>query len=75
VENTGQYGVGKLDNPRVMEPGAGSGRFLGYEPKDITNKSERVAVELDTVTGRILKELYPRLKLTSWDSSSTYPQG
>ena len=53
-------GVGKLDNPRVMEPGAGSGRFLGYEPKDITNKSERVAVELDTVTGRILKELYPK---------------
>jgi len=53
-------GVGKLDNPRVMEPGAGSGRFLGYEPKDITNKSERVAVELDPVTGRILKELYPK---------------
>ena len=53
-------GIGKLDNPRVMEPGAGSGRFLGYEPKDITNKSERVAVELDPVTGRILKELYPK---------------
>ncbi len=55
-----KFGVGKLKNPRVLEPSAGSGRFLGYQPEEMAKKSERVAVELDSLTGRILKQLYPK---------------
>jgi N12 class adenine-specific DNA methylase len=55
-----KMGVGKLDNPRILEPSAGSGRFLGLEPENITNKSRRVAVELDDLTGRMLKQMYPQ---------------
>jgi hypothetical protein len=49
-----KMGVDKLSNPHVLEPSAGSGRFLGYEPKELAAKSQRVAVELDSLTGRIL---------------------
>ena len=55
-----KMGVDKLSNPHVLEPSAGSGRFLGYEPKDLAAKSQRVAVELDSLTGRILKQMYPQ---------------
>ena len=54
-----KLGVSKLTNPRVLEPSAGSGRFLGFEPPELTAKSQRVAVELDSLTGRMLKQLYP----------------
>jgi N12 class adenine-specific DNA methylase len=55
-----KMGVDKLSNPRVLEPSAGSGRFLGYEPKALADKSQRVAVELDPLTGRMLKQMYPK---------------
>ena len=55
-----KMGVDKLSNPHVLEPSAGSGRFLGYEPKELAAKSQRVAVELDSLTGRILKQMYPQ---------------
>ena len=55
-----KMGVDKLSNPHVLEPSAGSGRFLGYEPKELADKSQRVAVELDSLTGRILKQMYPQ---------------
>jgi len=54
-----KQGVGKLSHPRILEPSAGSGRFLGYEPPELAAKSERIAVELDSLTGRILKQMYP----------------
>jgi|GEM_PF-1483724 len=55
-----EMGAGKLNNPRVLEPSAGSGRFLGYEPPEIAAKSQRIAVELDSLTGRMLKQMYPQ---------------
>ena len=62
-----RMGIGKLPNLRVLEPSAGSGRFLGYEPANLKAKSERTAVELDSLTGRILHQLYPE--------TSTYVMG
>jgi hypothetical protein len=56
-------GVGKLSHPRILEPSAGSGRFLGFQPKEMAAKSERTAVELDSMTGRILKQLYPESEI------------
>ena len=55
-----KMGVDKLSNPHILEPSAGSGRFLGYEPKELAAKSQRVAVELDSLTGRMLKQMYPQ---------------
>lgn len=43
---------------RVIEPTAGTGYFLGSMPTGIAQRSTVTAVELDTVSARILKALY-----------------
>ena len=52
-------GADDLEHIRVLEPSAGSGRFYGYMPQDLADKSERIAVEKDLVTGNVLKRAYP----------------
>ena len=52
-------GADDLEQIRVLEPSAGSGRFLGFMPPDLAEKSERIAVEKDLVTGAVLKRAYP----------------
>lgn len=54
-----KMGATKLQHPRILEPSAGSGRFLGYEPTELAARSIRTAVEKDTLTGKILKYAYP----------------
>jgi N12 class adenine-specific DNA methylase len=44
---------------RVLEPAAGSGNFLGMMPEDMRESTQFVAVELDSLTGRLLRKLYP----------------
>ena len=56
-------GIEKLPNIRVLEPSAGSGRYLGFQPPDLAARSQRVAVELDQMTGKILKHLYPNAEV------------
>ena len=53
-------GADDLATLKVLEPSAGSGRFLSYQPPDLAKKSRRTAVELDKTTGSILDHLYPR---------------
>jgi hypothetical protein len=53
-------GLDTLAAPRILEPAAGIGRFLGLQPPEIAIRSERAAVELDDLTARLLKKLYPR---------------
>ncbi len=43
---------------RVLEPGAGIGHFFGLMPNAMARQSARTAVELDDISGRILKQLY-----------------
>lgn len=43
---------------RVLEPSAGVGYFLGAMPKELVERSEITAVELDVVSSDILKALY-----------------
>lgn len=45
---------------RVLEPSMGTGNFFGLMPKDMTKGSQRVGVELDSITGSIAKLLYPK---------------
>lgn len=47
---------------RVLEPSAGVGHFFGAMPRLLQQTSERVAVELDAVTARILRLLYPEAR-------------
>lgn len=56
-------GLGLLPKLRVLEPAAGVGHFFGAMPVTLAEKSERVAVELDSLTGRILRYLYPQAKV------------
>ena len=64
-DTVSKMGVGKLDKPKVLEPSAGSGRFLGLQPKEMAERSERTAVELDPMTAGVLKHLYPKTKVYS----------
>jgi hypothetical protein len=56
-------GIGNLPSLRVLEPAAGVGHFFGAMPASIACNSERVAVELDSITARILAYLYPSAKV------------
>ena len=58
-----RMGATNLENPRILEPSAGSGRFLGMQPTEMAKRSDRTAVELDSITGRILKHTYPDTKV------------
>ena len=58
-----RMGATNLENPRILEPSAGSGRFLGMQPTEMAKRSDRTAVELDSITGRILKHAYPDTKV------------
>lgn len=48
---------------RVLEPAAGIGHWLGAMPAQWRTKAERVAVEIDSLSGRILEHLYPNTKV------------
>ena len=56
-------GVEKLDFLNVLEPSAGSGRFLGLQPHHTAMRSNRTAVEPDPMTAGILKHPYPETKV------------
>jgi N12 class adenine-specific DNA methylase len=60
IERLGLPAWGKL---RVLEPAAGIGHFLGAMPAALAKDAERVAVELDSVTARILSRLYPATRV------------
>ena len=62
-------GEDKLDSLNVLEPSAGSGRFLGLQPHHTAMKSNRTAVELDPMTAGILKHPYPETKVYAGGSS------
>jgi N12 class adenine-specific DNA methylase len=47
----------------ILEPACGIGNFFGLVP-DSMNKSKLYGVELDNITGRIAKQLYPGAKIT-----------
>ena len=52
----------------MLEPAAGIGHFFGAVPEAVTARTERVAVELDSITARILRYLYamPTTPTASW---------
>lgn len=70
-----QSGIGKLSRLRVLEPAAGIGHFFGAMPEVLARISERVAVEMDDLTARILRWLYPQARVFSQSfETTTLPQ-
>jgi N12 class adenine-specific DNA methylase len=45
---------------RFLEPSAGIGSLIGLMPDTIAENSEVIAVELDALTGEMVKRLYPQ---------------
>lgn len=43
---------------RILEPAAGIGHFVGAMPRNLAERSSVTAVEIDRVSGRILKAIY-----------------
>ena len=43
----------------ILDPSSGTGRFIGMCPESIKNNSKFYAVELDSISARITKLLYP----------------
>ena len=54
-------GLAEVQNPVVLEPSAGSGRFIGLAPDALADNAQWHAVELDTTTGQILAHSYPEV--------------
>ena len=52
-----------FEGGRILEPSMGVGNFFGLLPDSMSN-SELHGVELDSITGRIAKLLYPEAEIT-----------
>jgi N12 class adenine-specific DNA methylase len=51
--------LGLPEGSQILEPSVGVGHFLGLMPESLMAHSHRTGVELDSVTARIAKKLYP----------------
>lgn len=60
------------DGGNVLEPAAGVGNFLGMMPDEIHANSKMYAVELDSISARITKKLYPSAEVreTGYEKSN-----
>ncbi len=52
-----------FEGGRILEPSMGVGNFFGLLPENMAN-SQLYGVELDGITGRIAKQLYPEANIT-----------
>lgn len=61
VVNAIYYGLDRLGykGGNVLEPSAGIGNFIGLMPREMKNNSNFTAVEIDPISARISKKLYP----------------
>ena len=47
----------------ILDPAMGTGNFFGNLPAEMAKNSRLYGVELDSLTARIAKELYPEVKI------------
>ena len=54
----------------MIEPACGSGLFFGMMPQELIDSTSRIGVELDSLTGRIAKQLYPgaNIKISGFEN-------
>ena len=63
-----------FEGGRILEPSMGVGNFFGLLPESMAN-SQLYGVELDSITGRIAKQLYPEAEITVAGFESTNRPG
>lgn len=72
-------GLAKLGfkSGRILEPSMGSGNFFGMMPASMRNKSSLNGVELDVITSRLAKHLYPNANIATETGFEAYeaPEG
>src|SRR5208337_2576214 len=56
-----------FDGGRVLEPGCGTGLFFALAPEALEGKLALTGVEMDAVTARIAKLLYPNARIRHED--------
>ena len=59
----GALGNMGFEGGRILEPSMGVGNFFGLLPESMAD-SQLYGVELDSITGRIAKQLYPQASIT-----------
>lgn len=61
---------------RILEPSMGIGNFFGMMPAAIADRSDLTGIELDSLTGRMAKLLYPQanIQIKGYQDSQT-PDG
>lgn len=57
---------------RVLEPAAGIGHFIGLMPAEMAAQSNWLAVEIDSLSGRIARQLYQRCEIRMEGFEKTY---
>ena len=57
---------------KVLEPAMGVGNFFGVMPQNMADKSKLYGVELDDISGRIAKQLYPNadIQITGYEHTA-----
>lgn len=55
-----RFGTDALPNPKILEPAAGSGRFIALMPDALHDRASITAIEKDLMTGEMLKHLFPQ---------------
>ena len=51
--------MGLTSGAQILEPAAGIGHFFGLMPEALMAGARRIAVEIDSVSARIARALYP----------------
>lgn len=56
---------------RILEPSCGTGNFLGCAPADKSANYSFTGIEIDSISGRIAKQLYPRaaIQITGFEDA------
>lgn len=60
-----------LDNANILEPSCGIGNFIGLLPNELENKCKIYGVELDSISGRVAKQLYQKqnIQVTGFENA------
>lgn len=51
-----------VEQANILEPSCGTGNFLGMLPQEMQS-SKLYGIELDSISGKIAKQLYPKANI------------
>ncbi|MDU2155957.1 MAG: SNF2-related protein [Clostridium sp.] len=62
-----------FEKGNLLEPAMGTGNFFGMIPENLQDKVKPYGVELDSISGRIAKQLYPNanIQITGFEKATT----